>query len=151
MSVTNTPVSDAIVSRILDRGISRACYLIPVFFGMSLIANCGGVSSEATGVDPGVFEVPIAYVKRPVPVNNQGQAVQADLREPRIFSSGGDVFIRTSSTSGATESNITSSVTQGTGDAKGISTSFDGKRIIFSLRLLDPDPNDTYHLQPATT
>ena len=142
MPVMNTPVSDAIESRILGMGISRACYLIPAIFCISLIANCGGVSSEATGVDPGVFEVPIAYVKRPIPVNNQGQAVQADLREPRIFSSGGDVFIRASSSSGANETNITSSVTLGTGDAKGISTSFDGKRIIFSLRLVDPNPND---------
>jgi hypothetical protein len=142
MSVKNTPVFYTISSKIVASGASRFWHPIMLIIYIGLVANCGGPSSTPNGADPGVFDVPIAYVKRPVPVDNQGQSVQADLRRPRLFSSGGDVFVRTNSTSSATAINITSSVTLGTGDVKGLNSSFDGKRIIFSLRLLDPNPND---------
>jgi hypothetical protein len=109
-----------------------------------LLSGCGGGSSNSrvNGADPAVLEAPVAYVKRPIPVNGQGQAVQADLRRPRLFSSGGDLFIRDNSTSTASGRNVTSSVTLGTGDVKGVNVSFDGTKVIFSLRLFDPNPND---------
>ena len=67
-----------------------------------------------------------------------GNEVQADVREPRLFSSGGDVYLRTTDN----EINITSSVTSGIGDVKGLNASHDGTKIVFSLRLFDPDPNN---------
>ena len=142
MSLANTSVPSGFKSRIVDIRVSRIWRLAFYICCINLIASCGGTSSEPNGVDPGVLETPIAYVKRPIPVDNQGLTIQTDLREPRIFSSGGDVFIRNSSTAIGTELNITLSVTGGIGDVKGLNTSFDGKRLIFSLRLFDPNPND---------
>lgn len=107
----------------------------------ALLAACDpGGSGE--GIDPGIVEIPIAFVKRPVPVDDMGDEVQPDLREPRLFSAGGDVFLRTNSTTDAEISNISQSVTGGTGDVKGLNASHDGTRLIFSLRLFDPDEND---------
>ena len=106
------------------------------------LAACQPGSSSGDGVDPGIVEIPIAFIKRPVPVDDMGDEVQPDLREPRLFMTGGDVFLRTSSTVDATITNITQSVTGGTGDVKGLNASHDGTRLIFSLRLFDPDPND---------
>lgn len=123
-----------------SRCLFHAFSLLCVF---TLLTGCGAGSGDAgDGADPGVLESPIAYVKRPIPTDNQGAAVQTDLRRPRIFSAGGDVFIRNNSTPSATEENITSSATLGTGDVKGLNASYDGKKLIFSLRLVDPNPND---------
>ena len=108
---------------------------------LMILTACGAGSSD-DGADPGVLEVPIAYVKRPVPTNNQDEAVQLDYRDPAFFTQGGDVFLRNNSSAVADEVNLTSGVTQGMGDVKGLNASFDGKRLIFSLRLFDPNPND---------
>ena len=111
---------------------------------VGLLTGCGGGSNEGrvNGADPAVLEAPVAYIKRPIPVNAQGQAIQADLRRPRLFSAGGDLYIRDNSTSTAFGRNVTASVTLGTGDVKGVNVSFDGTKVIFSLRLFDPNPND---------
>jgi len=142
MSAASTSLLIDILLKSWDTVVIPIARLMLVIGCTSLIVNCGGTSSEPNGADPGVLGVSIAYVKRPIPVNNQGLAVQTDIRRPRIFSSGGDVFIRSNSTATATEINITSAVTLGTGDVKDLSTSFDGTRLIFTLRLFDPNPND---------
>jgi hypothetical protein len=102
------------------------------------LSACDPGSDSGDGIDPGIVEIPIAYVKRPIPVDDMGDEVQADVREPRLFSSGGDVYLRTSDD----EINITSSVTNGIGDVKGLNASHDGTKMVFSLRLFDPDPNN---------
>ena len=106
------------------------------------LSACDSGSSSGDGIDPGIIEIPIAFIKRPIPVDDMGNDVQADLREPRLFSSGGDIYLRTSTATDATVTNITSSVTGGIGDVKGLNAKYDGTKIIFSLRLFDPDEND---------
>ena len=113
--------------------------MVLIAFGLSA---CGGTGTSDDGADPGVLEVPIAYIKRPLPTNNQGDPVQLDFRDPRFFTEGGDVFLRDNSSAVSDEVNLTSTITQGVGDVKGLNVSFDGQRIIFSLRLFDPNPND---------
>ncbi len=111
--------------------------------GLALItlAACD-TSSSGGGIDPGIIETPIAFIKRPIPRDDMGNTVQTDLREPLLFSGGGDVYLRTSTTVGADVFNLTASVTGGTGDVKGLNASYDGTKLIFSLRLEDPNPND---------
>jgi hypothetical protein len=106
-----------------------------------LMSACGG-GTGTEGPDPGIVDYPIAYVKRPHPVDNQGDPAQEDIRDPLLFSGGGDLYLRSRSSTNADEQNITGSITGGTGDVRDIDVSFDGTKIIFSLRLADPDPND---------
>ena len=98
--------------------------------------------SSGEGIDPGIIEVPVAFIKRPIPVDDMGNEVQDDLREPRLFSGGGDVYLRSNSVVSGKVINITRSVTGGTGDVKGLNASYDGSKLIFSLRLFDPAPNN---------
>ena len=119
------------------------------FSGMAIIglfvaalSACQPGSSDGDGIDPGVIQIPIAFIKRPIPVDDMGIEVQADLREPRLFSAGGDLYLRSSTAASASITNITRSVTRGSGDIKGLNSSYDGNKLIFSLRLFDPDPDD---------
>ena len=109
-----------------------------------LLGSCSETTGQSSlnGADPGVLEAPVAYVKRPIPVDNNGNERQSDLREPLFFSAGGDVFVRPNSTVSASETNITASVTLGTGDVKHLRPSFDGNKLLFTLRLFDDTPND---------
>ena len=70
------------------------------FLGMAIIcvitaalSACESGSSAGDGVDPGVIQIPIAFIKRPIPVDDMGIEIQADLREPRLFSAGGDRYL----------------------------------------------------------
>ncbi len=118
--------------------------LAGLLISLMLLSACSPdhAPSQVTGADPGVLEAPIAFVKRPIPVDNKGNALQPDLRDPLFFTAGGDVYLRSNSTVTAVETNITRAITQGKGDVKDLSPSFDGKKLLFSLRLFDQNPND---------
>ncbi len=111
---------------------------------LPLLSACSpdSATTQVTGADPGVLEAPIAFVKRPIPVDDNGNEMQPDLRDPLFFAAGGDVYLRSNSTVTAVETNITNAITQGQGDVKDLSPSFDGKKLLFSLRQFDENPND---------
>ena len=106
------------------------------------LSACDSGGTSGDGIDPGIIEVPLAFIKRPIAVDDAGDEIQADLREPRLFMAGGDVYLRSNSTVSGDVRNLTRSVTGGQGDVKGLNASFDGSKLIFSLRLFDPDVND---------
>ena len=106
------------------------------------IVGIKGCGSSGDGIDPGVIPIPLAYINRPIPRDDMGDTVNADVRDPLLFSAGGDVYLQDTSDTGSTAVNITRSVTGGQGDVKGLNTNFEGNKLIFSLRLFDPDPND---------
>ena len=109
-----------------------------------LLSSCSQTSetTEVTGADPGVLEAPIAFVKRPIPVDDNGNERQPDLRDPLFFMAGGDVYLRSNSTATAVQTNITASITGGQGDVKDLKPSFDGKKLLFTLRQFDENEND---------
>ncbi|MDX1334721.1 MAG: hypothetical protein R3312_02955 [Gammaproteobacteria bacterium] len=116
--------------------------LAGVSLTLLLLAGCQGGSTEDTGPDAGIIDYPIAYVKHPYAVDEDtGEVIQPDLTDPLYFAEGGDLYIRSRSSLSGTETNITSAVTGGQGDVKDVDVSFDGTKLIFSLRLFDPNPN----------
>jgi len=120
-------------------------YPVSVLMAAFLLSGClppSGSSDEATGPDPGIIDFPIAYVKRPYPVDNQGNIEQPDLQDPLQFSVGGDLYIRTRASLSASETNITGAITGGQGDVRDVDVSFDGTKMVFSLREFDPNPNN---------
>ncbi|NOY66728.1 MAG: hypothetical protein GXP13_04880 [Gammaproteobacteria bacterium] len=103
---------------------------------IAIFTGCGG-AGDGQAPDPVVVELPIAYVKRPVPLDNNNMPVQADAREALTINAGADLWIRDRATSSAIPRNITSVQTEGMGDVKDVETSFDGTMLIFSMR--EPD------------
>jgi hypothetical protein len=108
---------------------------------IALVASlfgCGGGDSidvsRGQAADPVVVDVPIAYVRRPVPVDAQGVVEISDVRELRTFDIGADLFIRDRASPSAAETNITGAITQGLGAVKDLEASFDGEKIIFAMR-----------------
>lgn len=102
-----------------------------------LLASCGGGGvGGGQNPDPVIVDVAIAYVKRPVPVDNQGAVKPSDMRELRTFNIGADLFVRERATVSAAEINVTNRITQGGGlyDVRDLEMSFDGTKVLFAMR-----------------
>ena len=89
------------------------------------LAGCGNGASDASVTAAG--DVPIAYAKR---VNT----ISANPTNGGPSAPGGDLMIREKSSPSAIEHNITSQFTQNKGDAAGPEVSYDGKKLLFTMR-----------------
>jgi len=121
----------------------RATLVLPLLCGLVLIVGgCGGsISGTGQNPDPVVADFPIAYIKSPIPLNDQGNPVSSDTRRVLTFNPGGDLYIRDRASTSAVERNITAGITGGMGDVKDVDVSFDGKRLLFALH--EPIPENT--------
>lgn len=105
-----------------------------------VLAACGGGGGGGVGggqdPDPVVLDVPIAYVKRPIPLDGQGDPQASDLRRLLTFNPGADLYVRDRAAAGAAERNVTDRVTGGSGlyDVRDLEVSFDGGRVLFAMR-----------------
>lgn len=102
------------------------------------LLGCGGGSSQEQ--DPVVVDYPVAYVKRPVT-----EMSNTDIRVSQATEAGGDLYLKDFAAGSADEINLTGSVTGGLGDVRDVSVSFDGMKLLFSLRLAlieDAEPED---------
>jgi len=97
-----------------------------------LLAACGGGAGDQSP-DPVILDLPIAYVKRPVPLNNL-VPVQPDASEVLTFNEGGDLWVRDRAAPSSAARNITLLQTEGIGDVKDVESSFDGTMLVFSMR-----------------
>ena len=121
----------------------RKMKLAGVLLTLSLLAGCG---AESQSPDPVVVDKPIAYVKRPV-----SDTTPTDIRITQTFEAGGDLYLRDRASPSATEYNITGGVTGGAGDVRDVSVSFDGSKLLFSLRMpliegADPEDQPTWNI-----
>jgi len=128
----NTPSPVHRLRRLLTRSCSS------VLAGLLLVA-CGG-SGSGQDPDPLVEDYGIAYVIRPLELDLAGNQIQPDIREIEGFTPGGDLYYRDLASPSASTRNITGVVTGGMGDVKDVEVSYDGTKLLFSLRL-DDIPN----------
>ena len=114
----------------------RGCVLLVVVICLAGCGGSGGVDlAGGQGPDPVVLDIPIAYVKRPLATDDQGNVDEtSDVRELITFNIGADLFIRDRASPSAAETNITEAETQGLGDIRDLEASFDGRRIVFAMR-----------------
>lgn len=92
------------------------------------LTSCGGGSSTAPSATVTVAgDVPVAYVQR-------STQVRMNPTNGAPSAPGGDLMVREKSSASAPEHNITRVITQGVGDASDPEVSYDGKKIVFSLR-----------------
>ena len=109
--------------------LKNGCYVCGasvVMVTALLLASCSP-SPSASESATAEGNVPIAYVKRPA-------ATAGNPTDSITFSPGGDLYLRELSSPSAPESNLTGSYTQGQGDVSDPEVSYDGKKILFSMR-----------------
>ncbi len=91
------------------------------------LAGCGNGSSSDSATVTVAGDVPIAYAMR---VNTIGM----NPTNGGPSAPGGDLMLREKSSPSASEHNRTAQFTQGKGDAAGPEVSYDGKKIVFTMR-----------------
>jgi hypothetical protein len=114
----------------------------------ALLSGCGSTGDGSPGVgsgqqpDPVAPDFAIAYTKGPLFDQNNDIQQRSDLRDPRRFNIGTDLYMRDRASPSASERNITFRETQGRGDVMGVQISRDGKKALFAMRgPFDPTKN----------
>jgi len=95
---------------------------------VGVLAGCGsGTSSGDSATVTVQGDVPIAYAQR-------ANTISQNPTNGGPSAPGGDLMIREKSSASALEHNVTAQFTQGVGDVQAPDVSYDGKKIIFSMR-----------------
>ncbi len=117
-------------------------------FAAALLAGCDGANQGVqigTGQDPDpvIVDFPIAYIRAPIPVDDNGDFQQTDLREQITFDVGSDLFFRDRAAPTALDVNITDRVTGGMGAVRDVEIDYDASRLLFAMRgPFDPNLDD---------
>ena len=107
------------------------------------LAACNGSGTSSSDTVTVNGDVPLAYVKR-------ATSVGMNPTDGTNSAPGGDLMLREKSSASAVEHNLTARFTQGQGDASDPEVSYDGKKIVFSMKC--PTSNtSTIEGQPACT
>ncbi len=127
------------------------------------LSGCGGGAGSGDAnllgggqePDPVVLDFPLAYVKRPLLVDDNGNLLTANVREPAAFNPGAELLVRDRASPSAPEHSITAGVFPDDEDGnpplydvKDLSASFDGTRLVFAMRAPE-DPNLDENEQPT--
>ena len=127
-------------------GIARSAKGIAVLSLLTLAlvacdgANQGVQIGTGQNPDPVVIDFPIAYIKSPLPLDDNGVFEQQDLREQITFDFGADLYYRDRASVSAEDVNITGEITQGLGALRDVEIDYDGSRLLFAMRT-PFDPN----------
>ena len=97
-------------------------------------ANQGVQLGNGQAPDPVVIDFPIAYIKAPLSVDDQGEFVQIDARELISFDFSADLYFRDRASPSSLATNITGAVTQGLGAIRDVEIAYDGSAVIFAMR-----------------
>ena len=111
------------------RQVKRSIALLTAMSLAGAIAGCGGGGSSGSSSQRVVVEgdFPIVFAKRSV-----GSA--GNPTDGTRFNAGGDIMYMDLSSPSAEMENLTAELTQGEGDVSDPEASFDGRRILFSVR-----------------
>ena len=91
--------------------------------------NIGGGQTP----DPVVLDIPVAYVRGPVPL--PADLDDIDVRELGTVAEGSDLWLRARAAPDVPEQNITERVTGGLWSVRDVDASFDGNRLVFAMRM----------------
>lgn len=142
--MTRRPNTDYLLSKSLKKVMLCSCVFA--------IAACGGenITGEEQAPDPVVVDVPIAVIKRDLSIEDAD--MQRSITEPSLFIPGASLMLKARANASAVEVDITANVfaerldEEGNRlpiDIKDLESSYDGSRLIFSMRApADEDADD---------
>src|SRR5271166_7104624 len=120
-------------------------------------ASSGHAPGLAGGqsLSPGITNYPMVYIKQPILIKPTKKGDKAatpadiDVRDLSTPITGSDLYVRDTASATGTETNVTASVTGGTGAVRDLDVSPYGTKLLFSLRIpLDPKRANTDPKQP---
>lgn len=133
---------------------------------LSLTACGGGSGGSADGgqrPDPVVEDIPVAYIQRPLPVDDAGEPLYPNVFRPDEFTPGGELYLKARATAQAAVLNISRCAFEPSDacsadsdriqnpdytpespnyDVKDVAVSEEGNRLLFALREPDATPDD---------
>jgi hypothetical protein len=141
--MTGNPSTDYLLKKSLKKLLICSCVFV--------IAACGGkdITNQEQEPDPVVVDVPIAVVKRDLRV--EGADMQRSITAPALFIPGASLILKARANATAIEVNITANVFEDRVDEEGnrlpidikdLETSYDGSRLIFSMRAPEDENAD---------
>ncbi|MFZ2987056.1 hypothetical protein, partial [Ideonella sp.] len=121
---TRPPQSAPLPRSALSTSLTLTLLLATVLSGL---AGCSGGGKEDPSPVVVAGDIPIVYVRR-------SDALSLNPTDGGNFAPGGDLMLRETSSPSAPEHNLTTKFTAGEGDASDPEVSYDGKKVIFSMR-----------------
>ena len=114
---------------------ARIAALLALSIGLSACGGGDGISiGDGQDSDPVVIDFPIAYIRAPLPVDDNGEFEQSDLRNMITFDFGADLYFRDRASPSTEAINITGDLTQGQYAIRDVEIAYDGSTILFSMR-----------------
>jgi len=133
--MTRRPNVEYLFTKSLKKGVLCSCVFV--------LAACGGenITGEEQAPDPVVVDVPIAVIKRDLSIEDAD--IQRSITEPSLFIPGASLILKTRANASAVEVDISASAFADRLDEEGnrlpidikdLESSYDGSRLIFSMR-----------------
>ena len=131
----------------MDGFVKSALRSAALVVAATAIAACGGGDGVSIGdgqdEDPVVVDFPIAYIRAPIPTDDNGEFEQTDLREQITFDFGADLYFRDRASPSAEAINITGELTQGLAAIRDVEIAYDGATLLFAMRYpFDPNVDE---------
>jgi len=140
-----------VLSQTLLYSASALCFAVLAGCDASSGVQDGIVNSpESDSPDPVVVDLPIVYVQRPIPRDEDGMIVNDDVLDPAAFNPGAELVLKARAQAAAPETILTTGVFPSANaddpaplyDVKDLSISRDGTKVLFSMRAPEIDGAD---------
>ncbi len=105
-----------------------------IWFPALAVAAAALLAAGCTGDGPAKGDTVTVHGDVPVAYAMRSTALTLNPTDGTNFAAGGDLMLREKSSASAVEHNLTAGITQGRGDVSDPEVSYDGKKIVFSLR-----------------
>ncbi|MCG8392235.1 MAG: hypothetical protein MI745_04050 [Pseudomonadales bacterium] len=118
----------------------RVAILLGLIVGLG---GCGGIDGGDQKEAVTVTDIPVAYVLRSLPRDEEGELAVTSLEEPTAFHAGARLMVRDNASSRAGARDISTPLLGEGHDIRDLTASYDGQRMLFAARAPEiPDADD---------
>jgi len=139
--------------QLAESPISNLILLLSTGLMLSACGGSGSVGGNSQQPDAVVEDHPIAYIKRLIPIDENGNIIPEDMADPTAFNPGSEIIIRDLASPSAMEASLTAQLfaVDELYDVKDLEVSSDGRTLIFALRApeledVDEDEQPTWNI-----